>query len=131
MCHFLARTDYYRYTNYNEATSINYMSHVLLVSFWHYTNCKNFEFNFYDLSGIQHEIIMHRVFNCDYILDYLSTFMSGCMLWVVMPLQGYGSCMDMLQAHFTHGLPELVIALILKQVLKALIYLHDCGVIHR
>lgn len=74
---------------------------------------------------------MHRVYNGEYILDYLSTFMSGSTLWIVMPLQGYGSCMDILQAHFTYGLPELVIALILKQVLKALVYLHGCGLIHR
>lgn len=74
---------------------------------------------------------MHRIFNCEHIMDYLATFISGSTLWIVMPLQGYGSCMDMVQAHFHHGLPELVIALILKQVLQALSYLHSCGVIHR
>ncbi|XP_067932419.1 STE20-related kinase adapter protein alpha-like isoform X2 [Watersipora subatra] len=84
-----------------------------------------------DLEDLQNEIVMHRNFNNEYILNYLSTFVSESTLWMVMPLQGYGSCMDMLQAHFRTGLPELVIALILKQVLHALVYLHDRGVIHR
>ena len=74
---------------------------------------------------------MHRIFSSENILNCLSTFISGSTLWTVMPLQGYGSCMDMLHAHFHHGLPELAIALILKQVLKALVYLHSGGVIHR
>lgn len=74
---------------------------------------------------------MHRIFNCDHVLNYYATFLSGKTLWIVMPLQGYGSCMDIIQAHFVHGLPETAIALIIQEVLKALVYLHDCSVIHR
>lgn len=69
--------------------------------------------------------------NSQHILQYNATFLSGRTLWIVMPLQGYGSCTDIMQAHFHTGLPELVIALIIKEVLKALVYLHDFGVIHR
>jgi len=74
---------------------------------------------------------MHRLFNSPHILECFSTFLSEDTLWVVMPLQGYGSCMDIMQARFQFGLPELAIALILKQVLEALVYLHECGIIHR
>ncbi|KAF6039118.1 STRADA [Bugula neritina] len=91
-------------------------------------NLENCPVKFDDLA---HEIAMHRLFNSPHILECFSTFLSEDTLWVVMPLQGYGSCMDIMQARFQFGLPELAIALILKQVLEALVYLHECGIIHR
>ena len=65
------------------------------------------------------------------LMPCLSSFVSGTELWMVEPLCGYGSTKDLLAAHFTEGLPERAIALILRDVVRALDYLHSQGYIHR
>jgi len=42
-----------------------------------------------------------------------------------------GSCRDLLHAHFKDGLPEMAAAYILRDVLLAIDYLHNRGIIHR
>jgi len=42
-----------------------------------------------------------------------------------------GSCHDLLHAHFKDGLPEMAVAYILRDVLQAIDYLHNRGIIHR
>jgi len=74
---------------------------------------------------------MHRILDHENILSYLATFVSGRSLWLVMPLQGYGSCKDVMAAQFRTGFPELIVAMIIKEVLIALVYLHQKRYIHR
>ncbi len=42
-----------------------------------------------------------------------------------------GSCYDMINSFFSHGLEETVVATILKEVLKAVCYLHEHSIIHK
>lgn len=59
------------------------------------------------------------------------SFAVGQSLWVVMPFLAGGSCLHIMKSSFTDGFDEPVIATVLKEVLKALEYLHRHGHIHR
>ncbi|KAK3138912.1 hypothetical protein QOZ80_5AG0375070 [Eleusine coracana subsp. coracana] len=59
------------------------------------------------------------------------SFTVGSHLWVVMPFMGAGSLHSILTHGFADGLPEPCIALVLKDTLRALCYLHEQGRIHR
>ncbi|KAI9084581.1 hypothetical protein K1719_033569 [Acacia pycnantha] len=59
------------------------------------------------------------------------SFVSDHNLWVVMPYMAGGSCLNILKAAHPDGFEEVVIATILREVLKGLEYLHHQGHIHR
>ncbi|KAK2159544.1 hypothetical protein LSH36_151g06029 [Paralvinella palmiformis] len=80
---------------------------------------------------IQHEVYQHRLLKHPNILPSHCSFIYNNELWIVMPMMGFGSCRDLLHAHFTEGLPEPAIAYILRDVLNALSYVHNRGIIHR
>ncbi|KAE7999768.1 hypothetical protein FH972_004169 [Carpinus fangiana] len=61
--------------------------------------------------------------HCSFVTDY--------NLWVVMPYMSGGSCLHILKAAYPDGFEEVVIATILREVLKGLDYLHHHGHIHR
>lgn len=61
--------------------------------------------------------------NCSFVNDH--------NLWVVMPFMAGGSCLHILKATHPDGFEEVVIATILREVLKGLEYLHHHGHIHR
>lgn len=65
------------------------------------------------------------------LLTCIDSFVYGHSLCIVTPLMDYGSALDLIQTHFVNGLPEPVIAGLLREVLQALIYLHSKGYIHR
>ncbi|KAA8525342.1 hypothetical protein F0562_007240 [Nyssa sinensis] len=67
------------------------------------------------------------------ILKAHCTFTVDRRLWVVMPFMCGGSLQSIVSSSFSDGLPEPCIAIILKETLKALSYLHDRsrGHIHR
>ncbi|XP_030945920.1 cAMP-dependent protein kinase type 2-like [Quercus lobata] len=65
------------------------------------------------------------------VLKSHCSFVSGHNLWVVMPFMAGGSCLHILKAAYPDGFEELVIATILREVLKGLDYLHHHGHIHR
>lgn len=82
-------------------------------------------------SLIQQEIILARQLQHPNLLSYYSAFVSGPDLYVVSSLMSFGSCHDLLEYHFPDGLPEPVIAFVLRDVLQALDYMHRKGYIHR
>nr|XP_046914682.1 STE20-related kinase adapter protein alpha-like [Dermatophagoides farinae] len=62
------------------------------------------------------------------VIQMLTSFVNDNYLWQIMPMAEYGSA-D--QWSRPNGLPELTIALIIKDVLNGLNYLHRKGIIHR
>ncbi|XP_048480615.1 STE20-related kinase adapter protein alpha [Plutella xylostella] len=80
---------------------------------------------------IQQEILTTKELQHPNILPYLTSFVHGRDLYVVSPLMSLGSCRDVLDQYFPEGLPELACAIILRDVLQALQYLHKQLYIHR
>ncbi|XP_051157149.1 STE20-related kinase adapter protein alpha [Leptopilina boulardi] len=80
---------------------------------------------------IEQEIVKMRHMQHPNILPYLSAFIVEQSLCVVSPLMAYGSCSSLIDEYFTEGLPELVIAFVLRDVLQGLEYIHKRGLIHR
>lgn len=84
-----------------------------------------------DCQLIQDEIYNTRQLMHPNLIPYVTSFLDTSQLYVVFPLMGYGSCRDLLRNHFVEGLPETVIAFILRDVLLGLEYIHNKGLIHR
>ncbi|KAB7498505.1 STE20-related kinase adapter protein alpha [Armadillidium nasatum] len=84
-----------------------------------------------ELDRIKDEITTVRQLQHRNVIKYLVSFISGNHLWIVMPLIGYTSASRLIVSHFTNGLPEPALALIFKDILCGLHYLHSKGIIHR
>ncbi|GAB4857666.1 hypothetical protein Ancab_015572 [Ancistrocladus abbreviatus] len=52
-------------------------------------------------------------------------------LWVIMPFMAEGSCLHLMKIAYPDGFEEPAICTILRETLKALVYLHKHGHIHR
>ncbi|KAI9023250.1 kinase-like domain-containing protein [Hyaloraphidium curvatum] len=81
-----------------------------------------------DIEEVQKEIQILRACSSEYVPKFIDSFLTGEKLWIVMELMTGGSCGDILQ---THTFEEDHIAVILKDVLEGLKYLHSTGKIHR
>jgi len=66
--------------------------------------------------------------DCPYVTKYHGSYLKGTMLWIVMEFLAGGSVLDLMKPG---PLEEQYIAIILKELLKALDYLHDQQKIHR
>ncbi|KAK1407123.1 hypothetical protein QVD17_38734 [Tagetes erecta] len=84
-----------------------------------------------DLNNVSHESQTMILVDHPNVLKSHCSFVSDHNLWVVMPFMAGGSCLHMLKAFHPEGFEEIVIATILREVLKALEYLHHHGHIHR
>lgn len=88
--------------------------------------------DFHELAkSIQHEVSSMRQLRHPNLLPCLSSFVSGFEIIVVSPLYKLRSVRDMLDDTFKEGLPELAIASILRDVLRALLHLHSQSIVHR
>eukprot|EP01025_Chloroclados_australasicus_P017434 TRINITY_DN18901_c0_g1_i1.p1 TRINITY_DN18901_c0_g1~~TRINITY_DN18901_c0_g1_i1.p1 ORF type:complete len:778 (+),score=135.98 TRINITY_DN18901_c0_g1_i1:129-2336(+) len=65
------------------------------------------------------------------VLTLLTSFVNGRELWMVMPFMSGGSILNIIKYEYPSGLPEPLIAYILREVLKGLEYLHKNNTIHR
>ncbi|XP_074660126.1 STE20-related kinase adapter protein alpha-like [Tubulanus polymorphus] len=87
--------------------------------------------DFLDTTEEENEFILSRQLDHPNVLRFYACFVSGDEIWEVMPLMAFGSCKDLVQAHFNDGLPEAAIAYVIRDVLQALEYIHRRGIIHR
>lgn len=85
------------------------------------------------IEELQHEMKLSQLLSHQNIACYLTSFVVGVHLWAVQPLMHYGSCADIMHsAHpFCKGFKEPVIAIILRDVVQGLEYLHNLGYVHR
>jgi serine/threonine-protein kinase OSR1/STK39 len=65
------------------------------------------------------------------VLRAHGSFTAGYSLWVVMPYMAGGSCLHIMKSAYPEGFEEPVIATLLRETLKALVYIHEHGHIHR
>ncbi|RSH89583.1 hypothetical protein EHS25_002134 [Saitozyma podzolica] len=81
-----------------------------------------------DISEIQAEISHLSTVSSDHITRYYGSFVRGWRLWIVMEYLAGGSCLDLLKPGvFT----EAQIAIVCRELLVGLEYLHSEGKIHR
>lgn len=81
--------------------------------------------------GIRREVQTMSLINHPNLLQAHCSFTAGHSLWVVMPYMAGGSCLHIMKSGYPEGFEEPVIATLLREVLKALVYLHAHGHIHR
>ncbi|KAJ1526699.1 hypothetical protein ONE63_008279 [Megalurothrips usitatus] len=84
-----------------------------------------------EMENIQNEIILTRQLRHPNVVMVSASFVLQSYVTVISPLMAFGSCRDLLNRHFTEGLPELAISYILKDILQALDYIHRKGYVHR
>ncbi|XP_071709878.1 serine/threonine-protein kinase BLUS1-like isoform X2 [Rutidosis leptorrhynchoides] len=84
-----------------------------------------------DLDGIRREVQTMSLIDHPNLLRAYCSFTTGQSLWVVTPYMAAGSCLHIMKSSFQEGFEERVIATLLLEVLKALVYLHRHGHIHR
>uniref|UniRef100_A0A7R9TTH5 Protein kinase domain-containing protein n=2 Tax=Prasinoderma coloniale TaxID=156133 RepID=A0A7R9TTH5_9VIRI len=65
------------------------------------------------------------------VVSAYTSFTSGQNLWVVMPYLAGGSLLNVMKAAYPKGMPEDAIAIVLRDTLRGLEYLHKSGHIHR
>ncbi|KAI8010596.1 Serine/threonine-protein kinase fray2, partial [Camellia lanceoleosa] len=81
--------------------------------------------------GICREVQMMSLIDHPNLLQAHCSFTAGQNLWVVMPYMAGGSCLHIMKSAYPDGFEEPVISTLLCEVLKALVYLHAHGHIHR
>ncbi|KAK2973300.1 hypothetical protein RJ640_027943, partial [Escallonia rubra] len=81
--------------------------------------------------GIRREVQTMTLIDHPNLLRAHCSFTTGHSLWVVMPYMSGGSCLHIMKSSYPEGFEEPVIATLLREVLKALVYLHAHGHIHR
>jgi len=81
-----------------------------------------------DISEIQQEIANLAQCDSEYVTRYYGSFVVDYKLWIIMEFLEGGSCLDVLKAGV---FPEAHIAIICRELLLGLDYLHSEGTIHR
>ncbi|GLT99449.1 hypothetical protein SLE2022_168870 [Rubroshorea leprosula] len=84
-----------------------------------------------DFDSVRRETKTMSLLSHPNVLRALCSFTVDRRLWVVTPFMSAGSLQSIMSAAFPDGLPEQCIAVVLKETLNALAYLHKQGHLHR
>ncbi|XP_057447450.1 serine/threonine-protein kinase BLUS1 [Lotus japonicus] len=128
----LSATDYKLYEEVGEGVSASVyralcipLNEIVAIKVLDLEKCNN------DLDGIRREVQTMSLIDHPNVLRAHCSFTAGHNLWVVMPYMAGGSCLHIMKSAFPEGFEEPVIATLLREVLRALVYLHAHGHIHR
>ncbi|KAG0737447.1 hypothetical protein G6F23_010338 [Rhizopus arrhizus] len=81
-----------------------------------------------EIDDIQQEIAILSQLDSPYVTKYYGSYLKGTGLWIIMEYCSGGSCSDLMKMG---TIREEYIAIILKELLKGLDYLHNEGKLHR
>ncbi|CAI9274606.1 unnamed protein product [Lactuca saligna] len=84
-----------------------------------------------NLDDIRREAQTMSLIDHPNVIRAFCSFVVKQNLWVVMPFMAEGSCLHLMKTAYPDGFEESAISSILKETLKALVYLHHHGHIHR
>ncbi|GLT78695.1 hypothetical protein SLA2020_502230 [Shorea laevis] len=84
-----------------------------------------------DFDSVRRETKTMSLLSHPNVLPALCSFTVDRRLWVVTPFMSAGSLQSIMSAAFPDGLQEQCIAVVLKETLNALAYLHKQGHLHR